>query len=93
MKWQDISVDMKTLAPGGCLPLPRGYIHVQNYEKMFKIRRQRDFLELATNDRSDPVDIKIWPQGVVSPCPEATFMYKIMTKYIKSDLKEIFLNM
>ena len=26
MKWQDISVDIKTLAPGGCLPLPRGYI-------------------------------------------------------------------
>ena len=33
MKWQDISVDIKTLSPGGgggggggCLPLPRGYI-------------------------------------------------------------------
>ena len=24
----DISVDIKTLSPGGCLPLPRGYIHV-----------------------------------------------------------------
>ena len=28
MKWQDISVDIKTLFPGGCLPLPQGYIHV-----------------------------------------------------------------
>ena len=28
MKWQDISVDIKTLSPGGCLPLPWGYIHV-----------------------------------------------------------------
>ena len=28
MKWQDISVDIKTMSPGGCLPLPRAYIHV-----------------------------------------------------------------
>ena len=28
MKWQDISVDIKILSPGGCLPLPWGYIHV-----------------------------------------------------------------
>ena len=28
MKWQDISVDIKTLSPGGCLSLPWGYIHV-----------------------------------------------------------------
>ena len=23
MKWQDISVDIKTLSPRGCLPLPQ----------------------------------------------------------------------
>ena len=28
MKWQDISVDINILSPGGCLPLPWGYIHV-----------------------------------------------------------------
>ena len=28
MKWQDISVDIKTLCPGGCLSLSWGYIHV-----------------------------------------------------------------
>ena len=28
MKWQEISVDIKTLPPGSCLLLPRGYIHV-----------------------------------------------------------------
>ena len=33
MKWQDISVDIKTLCHGGCLPLPWGYIHVQNHGK------------------------------------------------------------
>ena len=33
-KWQDISDDIKTLSPGGCLPLPRSYIHLINHEKM-----------------------------------------------------------
>ena len=28
MEWQDISVDIKTLSPGGYLPLPWGYIHI-----------------------------------------------------------------
>ena len=28
MNWQDISVDIKILSPGGSLPLPWGYIHV-----------------------------------------------------------------
>ena len=28
MKWQDISVDIKILSPGGCLSQPLGYIHV-----------------------------------------------------------------
>ena len=30
---------------GGCTLLPRGYIHVLNHEKMYKIRLQRDFFE------------------------------------------------
>ena len=33
LKWQEVSVDLKTLSPGGCMPLPRGYIHVLNHEK------------------------------------------------------------
>ena len=73
MKWRDISVDIKTLCPGGCLPLPRGYIDVLKHEiKMYKIRLQRHFLKLATNDRSDKMFLltsKFRPQGVVSPCP------------------------
>ena len=32
-KWQDISVDIKTLSPVGCLPLPWVYIHVLTHEK------------------------------------------------------------
>ena len=33
LKWQEVSVDIKTLSPGGCMLLPRGYIHVLNHEK------------------------------------------------------------
>ena len=35
------------------------------------------------------------PQGVVSRCPETIYVYKIMKKKkcIKSDFKEIFLNL
>ena len=32
-KWEALSVDIKILSPGGCLPLPSGYIHVLNHEK------------------------------------------------------------
>ena len=51
------------------------------------------FLKLATNDRSDKMFLltsKFRPQGVVSPCPEAIYMYKILKKNcINSDFKEI----
>ena len=30
---------------GGCMLLPRGYIHVLNHEKKYKIRLQSDFFE------------------------------------------------
>ena len=33
VKWYDLSVDIKILSPGCCLPQPRGYIHVLNHEK------------------------------------------------------------
>ena len=32
-KWQEVSVDIKILSPGDCMPLRRGYIHVLNHEK------------------------------------------------------------
>ena len=55
------------------------------------------FLKLARNDRSDKMFLltsKFRPQGVVSPCPGAIYMYKIMKKNcIKSDFKEIFLKL
>ena len=51
------------------------------------------FLKLATSDQSDkmsPLTSKFRPQGVISPCPGAIYMYKIIfKKCIKSDFKEI----
>ena len=71
MKWQDISVDMKTMSTGGCLPLPQGYIHVLNHErKCIKLDFKEIFLELATN------------KWTVRPCPEAIYMYKVMKKIV-----------
>ena len=53
-------------------------------KKLYKIRLQRDFFfKLATNDRSDKMflfTLKFRPQGDVSPCPGAIYMYKIMRK-------------
>ena len=54
MKWQGISVDIKFLSPGGCLPLPRGCIHVLNHEKnCIKSDFKEIFFKLATYDQSD----------------------------------------
>ena len=54
------------------------------------------FLKLATHDLRDKMFLltsKFCSQGVVSPCPGAIYMYKIMKKYIKSDFKESFLKL
>ena len=67
--------------------------------KMHKIRLQRDFFKLATNDLSDKMFLltsKFRQQGVVSPCPRAIYMYmyKIMKRNcVKSEFKEIFLKL
>ena len=67
-------------------------------KKIYKIRLQRDFFKLATNDRSDKLFLsisKFRPQGVVSPCHGAIHMYKIIKKKncIKSDFEEMFLKL
>ena len=48
------------------------------------------FLKIATNDRSDKMFLltsKFRPDGVVSPCPAAIYMYKIMKKLYKIRLQ------
>ena len=62
-------------------PAPGLYTCIKSWKKLYKIRLRRDFLKLATNDRSDKMFLltsKFCPQGVVSPCPGAIYMYKIM---------------
>ena len=53
MKWQDISVDIKTSSRGGSRACPGAIYMYKIMKKLYKIRLQRDFLKLATNDRSD----------------------------------------
>ena len=84
MKWQDISVDIKTLSPGACL-------YKIMKKEMYKIRLRRDFFfKLATNDQSGRMFLltsEIRFQGVLSPCPGAIYMYKIMKKIYKIRLQ------
>ena len=43
MKWQDISVDIKTLSPRAVSPCPGAIYMYQIMKKLYKIRLQRDF--------------------------------------------------
>ena len=97
MKWQDISVDIKTLSPGGCrsvpwelsVPAPGLYTWIKSW-KCIKLDFKEFFFfffKLETNDRSDKMFLlasKFCPHGVVSPCPGAIYMYKIMRKIVQN---------
>ena len=59
---------------------------------MYKIKLQRNFLKLVTNDQSDKMFLltsKFCPRGVVSPCPGAIYDMKKMC--IKSDFEFMYL--
>ena len=69
--------DIKTMSPGGCLPLPRGYILYKIMEKSIKSDFKEIFLKLATNDRSDKIFL------LTSTFCSPTFcqpLYKVMKK-------------
>ena len=55
MKWQDISVDIKTLSPVGCLTLPGAICMYKTMKKKwYKIKTSKRFIfYLVANDRSD----------------------------------------
>ena len=56
MKWQDISVDIKTLSSGDCLLLTcPGAIYMYKIMKkiVYSQTSKEIFLKLATNDQSD----------------------------------------
>ena len=47
-KWQEVSVDIKTLSVRGYMPLAPGlYICIKSWNKLYKIRLQRDFFEIS----------------------------------------------
>ena len=64
-KWQDVSVDIKILFFGDCLPMTCSYIHLLNREKMcIKSEVEEILFKLATNDHSDEgflLTSKFWP--------------------------------
>ena len=49
LKWQEVSVDIKTLSHGGCMPPPPGlYTCIKSWIFfLYKIRLQRDFFETS----------------------------------------------
>ena len=81
--YKGLSVDIKILSPGGCLPLPRGclplprgYRHVLNHEKnCIKSDFKGIFLKLATSDKTFLLTLKLGPLGAQCPCPGATYIY------------------
>ena len=89
-EWSDKTflLTSKLCPLGGCLPLPRGYLHVLNHEKIcIKSDFKEILLKLLTNDPSDKMFLltsKFCPRGVVSPCPRAIYMYKIMKKMVSN---------
>ena len=72
-KWQEVSVDIKTLSPGGCMhPAPGIYACIKSWKKLYKIRLQRDFFETCNiwpKWQDVPVDIKISSPRGCQPLP------------------------
>ena len=91
VKWWCLSVDIQILSHGGCLPLPRGYIHVLNHKtNCIKSDFKGIFFKtcikwMKWQDIS--VDIKTLSPGGCLPCPGAIYMYKIMKKMHKIGLQ------
>ena len=62
-------------------PCPRGIYMYKIIKNVYKMRFQRDFFKLVTNNRCDKMFLltsKFCPQGFVCPCPGAIYMIKIM---------------
>ena len=59
-EWQKVYVDIKILSPGGCLPLPQGYIHLLNNEKMC--------IKSGWSDEAFLLTSKFWAKWFVCSC-------------------------
>ena len=62
----------KNLSPGGCLPLPWGYIHV--YDHNIQTLMEETYWEHKWTENLC-LWKKICPQEVVCPCPGAIYIY------------------
>ena len=74
VKWQGLSVDIKILSPGVCLPCSELYTCSKTWKKCIKSDFKDIFLKLATNEWSDKTFLltsKLCPMGAVCPCPGA----------------------
>ena len=86
------------LCPLGAVCTCPGAIYMYKImkKKLYKIRLQRDFLKLATNDRSDKMFLltsKFRPKGLSAPAPGLYTCINHEKNCIKSDFKEIFLKL
>ena len=92
-KWQEVSVDIKTVSPGGCLPPALGYIHVLKHEKICIKSDFKEIFLIVTNgwksDKAFLLKSKCCPPGTVCLCPGDT-CNKPWKKCIKSDFRDIF---
>ena len=69
------------------------YMCIKSWKNCIKSDFKEMVFKLATNDRSDKMFLltsKFHHQGVVSPCPRAIYMYKIMKKLCKIRLQRDF---
>ena len=86
----------QNLSPGGCLPLPRGYIHVWNHEKKnwYKIRLQRDFFwnlkQMTEVTRCSCWHQNFIPKGLSAPAPGLCTYIKSWKKLYKIRLQRDF---
>ena len=73
MKWQDISVDIKTLSPRGLsAPAPWLYTCIKSWIKLYKIRHHRNFFETCNKWpkwQYVPVNIKFSSPRGCQPLP------------------------
>ena len=92
-KGHDVSVDIKRLSPRGCLPLHRGYTCIKAWKNIYKIRIQRDLLNLLQMGKVKKpfCYIKLLSPRVVCPCHGAICMYKIIKNVYKVRFQKDFL--
>ena len=93
-KWQEVSVDIKTSSPGGCMLLSRGFIHVLNHEKNVKNQTSKRFLwnlqQMGKVIRPFCWHQNFVPWGISAPAPGLYTCIKSYRKLYKIRLQRLF---